>query len=245
MANAAEPAAMGEGIAVDEEETLVAETQQVLQRLQTRRKRDSPRTPAKCPITGSPVSPAVLTAAKVARVADASSVPPFPGLASSSGQGLPSPQTDDPIIKYLIQKMESLPTREDLTQFATKYDLVNTINPMKNQIENLNQRVCALEAGSPTLQGIPKSITNELKELRKHFDSVDRLQRSVAFVGFGDESATNRLDIVRNFITTEFSHLPPPTITNKYKGPYNNRQLTAVTIATFTDRDHAKAIVDG
>ena len=181
-----------------------------------------------------------------------------PGLKSE-----PAGSSDQASVQMLLEMrkitamMGTLATKSDLEQLqdeisamkqttASKEDLQEALQPVKQEMVDLKTRQAKLEkmVNSTPATALPK----ELAEMRKLCNNLDPAIRSVAILGFKGKylesnMAEARLKCVRDFMATNFPG-QNINVANKYKGKWNERKLTPVTVVTFNDRDVAKSVLD-
>ena len=143
--------------------------------------------------------------------------------------------------------------KTDLQNMATKTDLVamrdelksgvklaiaEAVDPLKEVVNTLENKVNALEARPATQSGGESlAASKEIAELQKLLQKTDPALRRIAFVGWPDSiSADERLKTIGDFVVSKCGQ-GQCTSGNFYKGPYNNRTLTPASFAEFISTD--------
>ena len=146
------------------------------------------------------------------------------------------------VLRELKGLRQTVATKSDLT--ALKNELLQStatlveekLRPLQTKLGNLErehaelkQQVADLKAGKAGAGGGTQAP--------KRNDSSDPVYKRVAFVGFSSAAASaERVKAMQDYCS-KYPTYQALVHFNKYKGPYNNRELTQVGFVEFADRD--------
>ncbi|CAE8598841.1 unnamed protein product [Polarella glacialis] len=166
--------------------------------------------------------------------------------ASSSGPSEPPSDLLLAALGDISTKLDKMALKSDIDDLRaditkqTKLSIAEAIDPLKDEMADLKDRVITLESRPRTsTSSAPQTTSKETAELRRSLNEVDPALKRASFLDWPVAiSAEQRLQEMQTFMAVNFP-TTPVEFGNKFIGPYSDRKLSGSSWVEFRNKEAA------